>query len=383
MPEPTIYLDYAAGTPVSEGVLLAGIEAARLVGNPSALHAAGRSAADRLAACRGELAKLLAVRPGSLIFTAGATEANNLVNLAVRRTYPRGKVAALQVDHDSQRLGADYVLGVDPRTGRLRAEDIAGLPADTCCLSVAGINNELGTIQPLAAVKRSLGRVRSERAAAGNDLPLLLHVDASQMALVHNVQPQALADADLVSFNGAKFYAFKQSGLLYVKPGSGLRPPFVGGGQESGFRPGSESVMLAAGLSLALAEVARQRSEAVRRLRELQAAFETRLRDLGGEAAGGRPQLRSPHISTVVFKGHDNESLALRLSQAGIFVGVGSACHSRSDLLETSALKALGYGREEIYSALRFSFGYETTAAELDRTAGVLAGLLGSEGADR
>ena len=358
------------------------MDAAKLTGNPSALHAAGHAAADRLTASRSELAKLLAVRADSLVFTAGATEANNLVNLAVRRTYPQGKVAALAVDHDSQRLGADYVLEVDPRTGRLLPEDIAGLPADTCCLSVAGVNNELGTVQPLAAINKALGRLRSARAAVGNGLPLLLHVDASQMALVHAVQPQALADADLVSFNGAKFYAFKQSGLLYVKPGLGLRPPFAGGGQEGGFRPGSESVMLAAGLSSALAEVARKRPEAVRRLRELQAAFETRLQDLGGEVAGGRSRFRSPHISTVIFKGHDNESLAFRLSQAGIFVGVGSACHSRSDLLKTSPLKALGYGREEIYSALRFSFGYETTAGELDRVAGVLAGLLGPGRAD-
>ena len=93
-------------------------------------------------------------------------------------------------------------------------------------------------------------------------------------------------------------------------------------------------------------------------------------------AAGPKPAARISARS--FFKGHDNESLALQLSQAGIFVGVGSACHSRSDLLETSALKALGYGREEIYSSLRFSFGYETTAAELDRVAEVLGGLLGS-----
>lgn len=379
MSELTVYLDYAAGTPVSEAALRAGLDAARQVGNPSALHADGRAAADQLAASRSELAELLAVRPSALVFTAGATEANNLVNLAVRRTYPQGKTAALSIDHDSLRAGADCVLPVGSRDGRLAAETVGRLPDDVCCLSVSGINNELGVIQPLADIKSALGRLRRSRTASGNGLPLLLHVDASQMALVRNVQPQALAAADLVTFNGAKFYAFKQSGLLYVRPGLGLRPPFVGGGQEGGFRPGGESVMLAAGLSAALAEVVRRRPEAVRRLKKLQAGFETRLRALGGEVVGGR--FRSPHISTVVFKGYDNESLVFGLGRDGVSAGVGSACHSRSDLLETSALRALGYGPEEIYGALRFSFGYETTAAQLDQAAGALAGLLARNGA--
>ena len=177
----------------------------------------------------------------------------------------------------------------------------------------------------------------------------LLHIDASQMALVHNVQPQALAGADMVTLNGAKFYAFKQSGLLYLDPKLQLRPPFAGGGQENAFRPGSESVMLAVGLSLALAEADRRRETEARRLRPLQAAFEAGLSALGGEVVCGRRRGRSPHISTVIFRGYDNETLALQLSQAGIFVGIGSACHSRRDLLHRSALRALGYGPEEIY----------------------------------
>ena len=227
MIDKAIYLDHAAGTPVSPFVLKEGFEIAeQFYGNPSALHAAASQSADLLNKLRREIAEILSVKSENLIFTAGATEANNLIALSLKKTYPQAMMASLNIDHDSQRLNADYHLKVNPKDGRVNIEEILSLPADVCCLSLAGINSELGVIQPFKSIKKALTQLRKERQQKENHLPLLLHVDASQMALVHNIQPQSLAGADLVTFNGAKFYAFKQSGLLLcqIQPRSQTAP---------------------------------------------------------------------------------------------------------------------------------------------------------------
>ena len=360
-----IYLDYAAGTPVDTDVLKAGLEIARTHPyNPSALYDGAVRASRYLNDCRARLGEILAVKADNLIFTAGATEANNLLILALRKTYPDSQLAGLAIDHDSWKLNLDYALEVDSRTAQVTEAEILKTPENICCLSLAGINNELGVIQPFNLVKKSLERVRADRRRAGNRLPLWLHIDASQMALVHNVQPQALAGADFVTLNGAKFYAFKQSGLLYAGSRQALKLPFKGGGQESGWRPGGESLLLAAGLAEALTKVDVQRPDQNKRLSALQKWFEDGLEELGGEVVLKNGS-KSPHITNVVFAGADNERLAMQLSDLKIYVGIGSACHSQTNSWQASPLRALGYGEAQIYGALRFSFGYETEKRQL------------------
>ena len=366
MSSKAIYLDYAAGTPVSPLVLKEGLAvASRFYGNPSALHTAALEAKDFLNTLRSDIAEILSVKSANLVFTAGATEANNLVALSLKKTYPQAMMASLNIDHDSQKLNADYHLKVDPADGRLKIDEILKLPANVCCLSLAGINNELGVVQPFHLIKPALAKLREERRQRGESLPLFLHVDASQMVLTHSIQPQSLAGADLMTLNGAKFYAFKQSGLLYVKSNLILKPPFLGGGQEQSWRPGGESLLLASGLKVALQEVYRQKIERVEYLRDLQAWFEERIEALDGEVVLRKSPGRSPHITLAIFTNYDNEILAFKLSNLGIYVGIGSACHSRSDFYQSSALKALGYKPEQAYGALRFSFAYETSREEL------------------
>lgn len=377
MAEDFVYLDHAAGTPVSPLALRAGYEVAgEFYGNSAALHASARASAELLKTLRRDIAGLLAVKPANLVFTAGATEANNLVALSLKATYPEAISACPEIDHDSLKLNAGYLLKVNPNDARLTEAAILEVPSNVCCLSLAGINNELGVIQPFAAIRRAVTELRRRRQAAGNRLPLLLHVDASQMAATHSLQPQALAAADLVTYNGAKFHAFKQSGLLYVGPGLNLRPPLAGGGQEMAWRPGGESLMLAAGLKTALEEISNLKINNAGYLKQLQADFEKRLKELGAEIVLEKSRHRSPHISVAIFKGYDNETLAFKLSNAGVYAGVGSACHSRTDLYQTSALRALGYARQDVYAALRFSFAFTTTATELAAAAERLAIIL-------
>ena len=374
MRKSAIYLDNAAGTPPARSVLdQFWRDAGRFWAHPQALHAPAAEAAEQLERLRRRSARVLAVKPESLTFVHGASEANCLLARSLRETYPGSRLAGLDIDHDSWRADCDCLLPVDRRSGLLEAAEILRLADDVICLSLAGINNELGVIQPFAVIKRALAEVRKIRLAKGNRLPLLLHVDASQMALTHNLQPQALASADLLTLNGAKFYALRRSGLLYIKPGLQLRPPW--GTTASGWQPGGESLLAAGGLTVALERLEGRRSYQSQRLKSLQAWFENGLEDLGGRVVL-KHSSRSPHLTTVVFKGFDNERLALNLSQSGIYVGIGSACRSRSDLLQTSALKALGYDRDEIYGALRFSFAYETSRRQLATVLKVLAKLL-------
>ena len=367
-----VYLDYAAGTPPSPAALAAAQEAAtRFYGHPEALHQPAQEAAEHLVALRRQTSDFLSVRPESLVFVAGASEANSLLIRSLKSTYPQARLACLSIDHDSWREQSDCLLPVNRCSGQVEAAAIVSLADDVVCLSLAGINNELGVIQPFAAVKRALAAVRRRRLEQGNKLPLLLHVDASQMALVCNLQPQSLAAADCLTLNGAKFYALRRSGLLYLKPGLALKPP-----QPGGWQPGGESLFAAAALTAALAALADRRQEQSRRLATLRDWFEDGLERLGGHIVLKDAPARAPQITTVIFGGRDNEELAIRLSQAGIYVGIGSACRSRSDLLRTSALKALGYGAGEIYGSLRFSFAYETERSQLESTLAVLKKLL-------
>ena len=161
-----------------------------------------------------------------------------------------------------------------------------------------------------------------------------------------------------------------------MRPNLQLQAPFKGGTQERSFRPGSESVLLAAGLKIALKEATEKRLLKKAQLSKLQTYFEAQLEVLGAEIVL-KNVARSPHISLAIFKGHDNETLALKLSQACIYVGTGSACHSRPAEGSGNTLQALGYSQEEMHSALRFSWAYETKRSHLETVLKVLAGILG------
>ncbi|MCY4088592.1 MAG: aminotransferase class V-fold PLP-dependent enzyme [Candidatus Saccharibacteria bacterium] len=372
-----IYLDSAAGTPLSPSILKESLKLAKqYYYNPSALYQGARIASDLLVDYRRRLAQILGVKLNNLIFTGGATITNHWLFASIRRTYPQGQIVALNIDHDSLKLQADSLIPVDSKTGQIDLGILAQINSDVSCLSIAGINSELGIIQPFSKLKKILNDIRQKRQDCQSKLPLLLHVDASQMALTYNLQPQALADADFVTYNGGKFYAFRQSGLLYSK--QSLKSPFGVPQNQLSDMPltGNESLMTVSALTLALEMIAHKKSIQVRRLTKLQLWFEDQLVKLGGQIVLGKVKNRSPHITTAIFPNQDNETLVLRLSQSNIYVGIGSACHSQSDLFETSSLKFLGYSKAEIYSSLRFSFNYETTQQQLKVVIKKLAHIL-------
>ena len=368
-----IYLDYAAATPISAAVLEATNKVARqLFYNPSANHAGAQAAKQLLEDSRRQLARLLSVQASQLVFTAGATEANNLA-IAGYKAAVGGLVACLTIDHDSIGNQADINLGVDPTTGQVDLKALAKLPDTVSLISLAGTNSELGVIQPLAQIRKLLKQIRSDRQAAGVDRPLKLHIDASQMAGHQTIDPHRLG-ADLLTINGAKIYGPQQSAVLFIADGVTLKPLFSGGSQEAGLRPGTESLVASHGLVVAYQQAVDGQSKLNRNLELCQSQFETSLKQLAAQVV--LPQkLRSPHISTLIFPSQDNERLAYQLSQQDIYVGLGSACHA-SDHQPSASLLALGYSPSEAKSSLRFSYGRDTSLKQLKRVRTVLGRLL-------
>lgn len=374
-----IYLDYAAGTPMDLQVL----EVMRPYFseefyNPSATYLAGQAVRRAVSDARGRVAKQLGCRPAEIIFTAGATEANNLAIQGVMK-FPDREVLTSAIEHDSVLEPAKWfnhqILPVDQKG----IVDLAALEkmisGRTVLVSVGYVNNELGTIQPLSEIARLLAKVRAERLAAGNKNPILLHSDAAQAGNFLDLHTARLG-VDLMSINGGKIYGPKQSGALYVKAGVRLQPLIVGGGQEFGLRAGTENVAAAVGLAEALDLAQTKRPEETKRLSALRQKFENELlKHLPNVRINGSAGRRAPHIISVTFPGVDNERLMMQLDEAGIICAVGSAC-SASSGEPSHVLSAIGLSDIDARSTLRFSLGRQIGEADINRTLKTLQKLL-------
>ena len=347
-----VYLDHNATTPVRPAALDAMAEAARAVGNPSSVHAAGRAARGRLEAARARVAALVGRQPEQVVFTSGGTEADALAVLGPGR--PRRLVSA--IEHDAVLAVAEGAerIAVDAE-GRLDLADLerrlaaADAPA---LVSVMWVNNETGVIQPVAEA------IRLARAAGA-----LVHVDAVQGA--GRLDPGALADADLVVLSGHKIGAPAGVGALLVRPTLALRPLALGGGQERGRRSGTENLPGIAGFGAAAEAVAAGADELARllalrdRLEAAVLAAAPEARVLG--AGAGR-------IATTCLglPGVPAETQVMALDLAGMAVSAGSACSSGK--VRRSHVLAAMLGDDPIAGqAIRVSLGWTTTAGDIDR----------------
>ncbi|HXY17999.1 MAG TPA: aminotransferase class V-fold PLP-dependent enzyme, partial [Candidatus Nitrosopolaris sp.] len=249
----SIYLDYAAATPVDEKVIAAMQPFfSDQFYNPSATYLAGRAARRALDEARSSVAGWLGARPGEITFTAGATEANNLVISGLMRHFPDGEVLVSAIEHESVLAPASQFQCRQIPVTRQGITDLAKLEKmitpKTVLVSVMLVNNELGTVQPVKEVAKILNKSSILRKGG---LPLYLHSDAAQAASLFDLHVSRLG-VDMLSFNGGKIYGPKQSGALYVRAGIELQPLILGGGQERNLRSGTENLAAAAGLAKAL-----------------------------------------------------------------------------------------------------------------------------------
>ncbi len=368
-----IYLDNAATTKPHPAVVEAVTRA--LVtdyGNPSSLHGKGVAAERLLTSARDAVARTLGVDLEAIVFTSGGTEANNL---AIHGTlaHTRGRhVVTTTVEHSSvgtplqtlaERGWSVTALPVD-RSGRVSLSELeTALRPDTAVVSVMAVNNELGTIQPID----DIGRVVRQHNANGGRA--VFHVDAVQAWGKIPLHPVAWG-VDLMSLSAHKIHGPKGVGVLYVRRGVQLAPRQVGGEQEGGVRPGTENAPGIAGLGAA-AQLLSAGAEANLKVRELSDRLRSGIESLSDARINTDRNASVPHILSATFRGVRGEMLLHRLSQDGVLVSTGSACHSQS-VTPSHVLLAIGLSDTGAKSTIRFSLSRFTTASEIDTTVRVL-----------
>jgi len=372
-----IYLDYNATTPMDDAVVAAMTPFLhKHFGNPSSSHPVGLAARAAIASARGRVAALIGATPAEIVFTGGGTEASNLAIKGAAWAGGRrgGHVVTTAVEHPAtlgplqflERFGVTRTeVGVD-RHGRVEPKAIrAAIRPDTFLISALQAQNEVGTLQPIAAI----GAIAR---AAG----VLFHVDAAQSAGKVPVDVTAM-NVDLLSVAGHKFYGPKGVGALFVRRGVELEPLLHGAGHEGGRRSGTENVAAIVGLG----EAARLAKEHLpdARVGQLRDRFWSRLREGLGERVvlNGHPTERLPGTLSVSFPGWVGGELLAKLD--GVCASTGAACHS-GDAHPSPTLMAMGVPREQAIGTIRFSVGRMTTEAEIDDVSGRLVGIVRSKG---
>ena len=319
-----IYLDNSATTPISDEARAAmqpyyDVE----FGNASSLHEYGRKARQAIEESREEIAAGLGVSAREIVFTSGATEADNLAILGAAMAAPQRKhILVSAVEHHAVLHAADWLASAQGYSVERVPVDAAGwvdpnvvremLRDDTLLVSVMAGNNEIGTVQPIDEV----GAMCRERA-------ILFHTDAVQaigkLAL-------SLGSVDLLAASAHKFNGPKGAGFLFVRKGTRLAPLVHGGGHENGLRSGTENVPGIVGTSAAVRLALAERQTLAARLLALRTHLIEGVLSIPGTRLNGQRDGGLPHIANFSFQGIEGESLVMRLDEHGIATSTGSAC---------------------------------------------------------
>ncbi|HKA62681.1 MAG TPA: cysteine desulfurase family protein [Methylomirabilota bacterium] len=361
-----VYLDYAGFAPVDPRVLAVMrpfLEAG--IGNPSARHSLGAEARESLDAARLKVARLCGGAAGGIIFTSGATEANNLAIKGVAlRARPGARVVLSAIEHisvinacrDLEKAGVSLtVLPVDGE-GRVDPDALrSALTADTALVSIAAANPEIGTVQPL----KEIGRVTR---AAG----VPLHVDGVGALGRVPLSVEAMG-IDLLTMSGNDLYGPPGSGALWVRPGVRIHPQMLGGGQEGGYRSGTENLPGTVGFGVAaeLMRVEGTHHEAARLATLRDRLMAGVLEAIADCRVTGSREARLPHHLSLVIRGVKADSLLLDLDLAGVAASTGSACASLTQLT-SHVLRAIGCTPAEAEGSLCFTLGRWTTASDVE-----------------
>lgn len=369
-----LYLDNAATTPVRRDVLEAMWPFLTAeFGNPSSHHTVGERAASALADARRTVAEWWGVRASEVVFTSGGTEADNLaVKGIVLARQPRGAhIVSTRIEHEAvlesllylERFHDAHVSYVDTDdTGLVTPEALAAvLRDDTVLVSIMLANNEIGTVQDVA----SLAQVAHGVGAA-------FHTDAVQAAGWLDLNVAALG-VDALSVSGHKLGAPKGIGAAYVRARVGVEPVLHGGGQERGWRSGTENVAGAVGMAAAVRAAENERVSASARVTAVRDRFIAEvLRQVPGALLTGHPSRRLPTIASFCFPGTSGEAVLLELEQRGVVSSSGSACAAGCDE-PSHVLTAIGIDPAIAQTAVRFSLASTTTDEEMADVATALA----------
>ena len=350
----TIYLDYAA-------------TAAQRFSNPGGIHGLAEKAHGLLEDARKEVARVFHVRADEIVFTASATEANNMV---VRGLPKKGHIITTAFEHPSvlepirllEREGASVTYLLPNEEGVVSVQSVKeALRDDTVLVSIMYVQNEIGSIQPISSIGRCI------RAFRGDGAYPLFHVDAAQAPNICTLDVGALR-ADLVTVSSHKLYGPMGAAALMKRSHVELNPLMVGGGQEYGLRPGTENVPAIVGFADVLKEASEKREEEMSRLADLRSYFIQQASKSISDVHinGPRDSVCAPSMVNLSFIGVLAEQLVVELDVAGIAVSAASACSARGDGVLSYVVSSLGVSDERLQSAVRFSFGRSTSQEDLD-----------------
>ncbi len=367
-----VYLDHAASTPLDSEVLEAMMPyLTQEFGNPSSVHGFGQRARGAIDEARARVASLIGARDSEIVFTGSGTEADNLAIGGVLRAVaadPEADRADLVTSSIEHHAVLNSAKGLDrtrhrvtfarvDETGRLDLSDLAApVNEKTALVSVMFANNETGVLHPIDEV------IRLARAKGA-----LVHTDAVQAVGKVPIDTRRL-DVDLLTLSAHKIHGPKGVGALFVRGGTKMAAIIRGGSQERNRRAGTENVAGIVGLGRA-AEIALSRLAGdAARIARLRDQLEAKLVAAGrGAVVVNGTEPRICMTTNVSFEGVSGEDLLIALDLAGVAVSTGAACAAGSPE-PSHVLKAMGFPRERVNSAIRFSLGRDTTEEEIDRT---------------
>ncbi len=354
-----IYFDHNATTPIDDRVLDAMLPFLKtFYGNPSSLYRHGRAAASAVNAAREQLSALLGVQPGQIIFTSGGTEANNL---ALATLTPRAGLAVSAIEHPSIMEPALYLKSQGHELTLIDVDD-SGLVTQNAIdevirlkpslVSIMLANNETGVIQNIAHYADQLKahdiRIHTDAVQALGKVP----VDFSELGV------------DLMSLSSHKIYGPKGCGALVFDKSVVIKPVLLGGGQEQGFRAGTENVAAIVGFGMAAELAKTEHAERHTHLLTLRTLLEHGLNTIPGLTIFSEQAERLPNTIQLGVHGIDGEMLLMQLDQKNIAVSSGSACAS-GQREPSPILVAMGVAPSDAKSAIRISLGKANTEAEV------------------
>lgn len=364
----TIYFDHAATTPVRPEVaaVLSDIYKNGPHGNPSSIHRAGRSAKQLVDEARKVIARSIGAKPSEIIFTSGGTESDNTALIsAAEAMAERGKhIISTKVEHEAVLEPLKYLesrgfevtyLDVD-ESGQISLDELKqALRPETILVSIMLVNNEVGTIFPLAEIAQIIG-----------EQEILLHTDAVQAFGKIDIDVDELG-VDYLSISGHKIGGPKGIGVLYERSSHNLNPYMKGGAQEQGRRGGTHNVPGIWGLKKAAELSMDELSQNKQNLESLKQYLLDQLENKAIDfKLNGSSEQSAPHVINLYLPGQQADQLLIRLDLAGICVSTGSAC--TAGVPEPSHVLKAMYGEDaaELESSLRLSFGPENTKDDID-----------------
>lgn len=383
------YLDNAATTRVSSSVKDIMVEALEInYGNPSSMHRKGIEAENYIKEAKEIIAKTIKVDQKEIVFTSGGTESNNfaLIGAALANARAGKHIITTRFEHPSVH---NPLLALEEMGFRISFVSVDGnglidmvsllneICDETILVSIMHVNNEVGAVQDIANIAK---QIKSKKA------DILFHVDAIQGFGKFKIYPKR-ENIDMMSVSGHKIHGPKGSGFLYIKDKLKIKPIIHGGGQQKGFRSGTENVPAIAGLAQAVKEIYENHEEKVDRLYELKKHFieevslieDTKVNAIFEEendlSLEERIKKTAPHVVSVSFAGVRSEVLLHALEDQGVYVSAGSACASNHPSL-SGTLQAIGIEKALLDSTIRFSFSVNTTMEEIDYALSVLKDIL-------